>query len=99
MSPISYVVHEFADDKYVEHVLEEHACPTCDKLDAFQEALEEAQGLAANLAQRLQEAKDRKVLLNGMTKEQKAAIFDIKALVSDGLRHYDRILRGSKEDE
>ena len=52
------------------------------------EALEEAQGLAANLAQRLQEAKDRKVLLNGMTQEQKAAVFDIKAIVSDGVRHY-----------
>lgn len=49
-----------------------------------------AQGdLAANLAQRLQEARDRKVLLNGMTQEQKAAVFDIKAIVSDGVRHYE----------
>jgi len=67
-------------------VLMTEATPCGHKALAEREAL---RGLAAKLAQRLQEAKDRKVLLNGMTQEQKAAIFEIKAIVSDGLRHYE----------
>ncbi len=71
-----------------------------ERIADLERQLAEAKGLAANLAQRLQEAKDRKVLLNGMTQEQKAAIFDIKAIVSDGVRHYDAAIlsTGGKGD-
>ena len=51
--------------------------------------------LVDGLGQRLEEAQNRKVLLNGMTQEQKAAIFDIKAILSDGLAHYQRAKGGS----
>lgn len=70
------------------------------ELKEAQEKLGAVEGLAANLAQRLKEAKGRKVQLNGMTQEQKAAIFAIKTIVSDGVRHYeaylDRILEGGE---
>ncbi len=82
--------------------VEAETAPLLDQIADMERQLAEAQGLAANLAQRLQEAKDRKVLLNGMTQEQKAAIFDIKAIVSDGVRHYDSVLaalaQGKKGD-
>ena len=51
--------------------------------------------LVDGMGQRLEEAMNRKVLLNGMSQEQKAAIFDIKAFVGDALAEYRRAKGGS----
>lgn len=63
------------------------------------EEIEALEWLVEGYRQRLTEAKERKVVLDGMTQEQKDAVFFIKACVADALRFTVADYPGGEADE